>query len=296
MPNIWHLVHQTPKNPLMRCSKSYKFWHTWTVLFYLWNGTNRCAKKKNIFFIHFLSFLLLLFFLLSLTFFFFLPLPVPYLLSLSLPFFFFFLQQFRHWSPVLDQTRPSILARLRNSTWKKEVAVVVIGWWEIPVQQSMAKRRRIWRRESQRELWLWFSWSNWLSCCGWWWWWNWRGVVIEALEFRIGMVTMVEVWVRSLRELEHSSFGWGEWSVSEGNWEIGFVNLKLGDLCSPIWSSTHRSEALLVSGSRRSLLVICHSSRCRSRCRWLVEFGRWFICWVGVLLKILSFFIFYFFL
>ena len=35
--------------------------------------------------------------------------------------------------------------------------------------------------------------------------------------------------------------------------------------------------------------IILHSSRCR----WLVEFGRWLICWVGVLLKILSFFFFF---
>ena len=62
---VWHTKHQ--KILLMRCSKSYKFWHTWTILFDLWNNIDRCAKKN----IHFLSLLLLLFFLLSLTFSFF---------------------------------------------------------------------------------------------------------------------------------------------------------------------------------------------------------------------------------
>ena len=53
----------------------------------------------------------------------------------------------------------------------------------------------------------------------------------------------------------------------------------------------------LPSGSRRSLLVILHSSCRRSRCQCLVEFGHWLICWVRVLLKILRFiylFIFFF--
>ena len=59
----------------------------------------------------------------------------------------------------------------------------------------------------------------------------------------------------------------------------------------PIWTSTHQSEALLTQGSRRSLLVVLHSSHHR----WLVEFGHWLICWVGVLLKILSFFIIIYF-
>ena len=59
---VWHTKHQ--KILLMRCAKSYKFWHMWTILFDLWNDTDKCAKKN----IHFLSLLLLLFFLLSLTF------------------------------------------------------------------------------------------------------------------------------------------------------------------------------------------------------------------------------------
>ena len=47
---------------------------------------------------------------------------------------------------------------------------------------------------------------------------------------------------------------------------------------------------LIVLHSRRSLLVILHSSLRRSRRWWLVEFGHWLICWVGVLLNILRFF------
>ena len=39
---IWHTKHQ--KTLLMRCSKSNKFWHTWTVPFHFWNGMDRCAK------------------------------------------------------------------------------------------------------------------------------------------------------------------------------------------------------------------------------------------------------------
>ena len=73
----------------MRYSKYYNIWHTWTILFHLWNGMDRNVKKK-LFFIHFLFLLLWLFFLISLAFFFFLSLespPLPYLLSLSLPFF-----------------------------------------------------------------------------------------------------------------------------------------------------------------------------------------------------------------
>ena len=74
----------------MRSFKCYNIWHTWTVPLHLWNGRTKMLKKKK--FIHFLSFLLWLFFLLSLAFFFFLSLespPLPYLLSLPLPFFFF---------------------------------------------------------------------------------------------------------------------------------------------------------------------------------------------------------------
>ena len=66
---------------------------------------------------------------------------------------------------------------------------------------------------------------------------------------------------------------------------------ELVDWSLPIWTSTHQSEALLTQGSRRSLLVVLHSSRHR----WLVEFGHWLICWVGVFLKILSFFIIIYF-
>ena len=51
----------------MRCAKSYKFWHIWTVLFHLWNGMDRCVKKKKNLFIPLSS--LLLFFL-SLSYFF----------------------------------------------------------------------------------------------------------------------------------------------------------------------------------------------------------------------------------
>ena len=45
---------------LMRSSKCYNIWHTWTVPFHLWNGRTEMLKKKKI--IHFLSFLLWLFF------------------------------------------------------------------------------------------------------------------------------------------------------------------------------------------------------------------------------------------
>ena len=77
----------------MRGSKSYKFWHTWTVPFHIWNGTDRCAKKK---FIPFLSLHLWLF-LPSLSFssfFLRLSLHLPFFLLLSFsrtftsPFFF----------------------------------------------------------------------------------------------------------------------------------------------------------------------------------------------------------------
>ena len=61
------------------------------------------------------------------------------------------------------------------------------------------------------------------------------------------------------------------------------------NLCSPKGS---RRSLLVVLHSRWSLLVVLHSSRRR----WLVEFGHWLICWVGVLLKILSFLFYYFIL
>ena len=84
-------------------------------------------------------------------------------------------------------------------------------------------------------------------------------------------------------------------SLSFFYWE-GDSDLKQS---SPI--EARQSEPLLVDlklcsprGSRRSLLVILHSSCRRSRRWWLVEFSHWLICWVGVLLKILSFFFFFF--
>ena len=63
---VWHTKHQ--KILLMRYSKSYKFWHTWTILFDLWNNTDRCAKKifiSSLFFYYFSFFSLLLFLLSS---------------------------------------------------------------------------------------------------------------------------------------------------------------------------------------------------------------------------------------
>ena len=63
----------------------------------------------------------------------------------------------------------------------------------------------------------------------------------------------------------------------------------------PIWSRTHRLKLANLKlcsprGSCRSLLVVLHSS-----CHWwLVEFGHWLICWVGVLWKILSFYFLFF--
>ena len=68
--HIWHTKHQ--KTLLMRCAKSYKFWHIWTVLFHLWNGMDRCVKNIYIYiYILFipLSSLLLFFLSFSLTFF-----------------------------------------------------------------------------------------------------------------------------------------------------------------------------------------------------------------------------------
>ena len=43
--NVKYLAHQ--KTPLMRYSKCYNIWYIWTILFHLWNGTDRNAKKKN---------------------------------------------------------------------------------------------------------------------------------------------------------------------------------------------------------------------------------------------------------
>ena len=63
--------------------------------------------------------------------------------------------------------------------------------------------------------------------------------------------------------------------------QLKLANLKL---YSP--RGSHRS-LLVVLHSRSSLLVVLH---CSLR-RWLVEFGHWLICWVGVLLKILSLFL-----
>ena len=91
--HIWHTKHQ--KTLLMRCAKSYKFWHIWTVLFHLWNGMDRCVKKNFILFIP-LSSLLLLFLSLSLNFFLLSSTACSLLLSLPLPFFFFFLLQHLH--------------------------------------------------------------------------------------------------------------------------------------------------------------------------------------------------------
>ena len=70
--------------------------------------------------------------------------------------------------------------------------------------------------------------------------------------------------------------------------------LKLANLnlCLPRGS---RQYLLIVLHSHRSLPVVLHNSCCQSRHRWLVEFGHWLICWVGVLLKILSFILFLFF-
>ena len=70
-------------------------------------------------------------------------------------------------------------------------------------------------------------------------------------------------------------------SIKARQSEVLLVDLKL---CSPKGS---RRSLLVVLHSRRSLLIVLHSSRRR----WLVEFGHWLICWVGVLLKILSFFL-----
>ena len=58
------------------------------------------------------------------------------------------------------------------------------------------------------------------------------------------------------------------------------------------WTSTRRSEALLAQGQSPILARRPPSSRRR----WLVEFGHWLICWVGVLLKILSFYFILFFI
>ena len=76
--HIWHTKHQ--KTLLMRCAKSYKFWHIWTVLFHLWNGMDRCVKKYIYIYILFIPLSSLLLFFLSLSlllFFFFLPPPTP---------------------------------------------------------------------------------------------------------------------------------------------------------------------------------------------------------------------------
>ena len=52
----------------MRCVKSYKFWHIWTVLFHLWNGMDRCVKIYI--YILFIPLSSLLLFFLSLSYFF----------------------------------------------------------------------------------------------------------------------------------------------------------------------------------------------------------------------------------
>ena len=66
----------------------------------------------------------------------------------------------------------------------------------------------------------------------------------------------------------------------------------------PIWREARQFEPLFADlklctprGSRRSLLIVLHSSHHRS----LVEFGHWLICWSGVLLKILSYLFIYLF-
>ena len=43
-------------------------------------------------------------------------------------------------------------------------------------------------------------------------------------------------------------------------------------------SKAQLADLCLPSGNRRSLLVVLHSSRLRSRRRWLVEFSHWLIC------------------
>ena len=73
----------------MRCAKSYKFWHIWTVLFHLWNGTERCVKKK-IYFIHSSLFFITFLSLSLLIFFFFLPPPAPCSCHPLFPFSSFF--------------------------------------------------------------------------------------------------------------------------------------------------------------------------------------------------------------
>ena len=67
--------------------------------------------------------------------------------------------------------------------------------------------------------------------------------------------------------------------------------VELADWSSPIWTSTRRSEALLAQG--QSPIFAHHPPQLLPLI--VVEFGRWLICWVGVLLKILSFFFFFFF-
>ena len=74
----------------MRCSISYKFWHTWTIPFHFWNSTDRCSIKKKYFLFYsslliYDSFFSLFLFLLSFS-------ASLHLLSspLFLSFFFFF--------------------------------------------------------------------------------------------------------------------------------------------------------------------------------------------------------------
>ena len=90
---IWHTKHQ--KTPLMRCSKCYNIWHTWIVLFHLWNDMDENAIKKL-----FIFSLFLYDFLSSLSFFFLLSFSTsPFIFCHSLfLFFFFFLLQNLHLS------------------------------------------------------------------------------------------------------------------------------------------------------------------------------------------------------
>ena len=216
---IWHIKHK--KTLLMRYSKSYKFWHTWTVLFRFWNGTDRCAKKKIYFFIHFLSLLLLLFFLPSFTFFFFLPPSAPIYCHSLFPFSSSFFS--------------SIF-----TTWLR----VVFFFFFVPLS-----------------LFFIFFLSLSLSL---------SRLQPSSIRFQFNL--------NCLRRRGRWGFKaqLADWSLLIFAHPLAVADLKL---CLP-------------SGSRRSLLVILHSSCRRSRCQWLVEFGHWLICWVGALLKILSFFFF----
>ena len=181
--HIWHTKHQ--KTLLMRCAKSYKFWHIWTVLFHLWNGMDRCVKKKKIY--SFLSLLYYFSFSLSLTFFLLSSTACSLLLSLPLPFFLFFLLQHLHsgfgffffFFSCHDLSLFLFLSRRRRRFWFE----VELADWSSPIWSSARRSEALLARGSRRSLLIILH-----SFCRWW-------LLSLVIDWSVGLGFYWRFWV-----------------------------------------------------------------------------------------------------